>query len=155
MTLVVVIKCKNGLVLGADSRQIHYYANGNTEVRKVDKISTFNEPYNNIGVLVCGDLSLTSQYEWLHVPKVVYSIATWMELFKEKALGTIDPQTSLSVNEFSKHLYAFLNLCWQSSRNARLVEVAKMKEEWKKHDSIFPSSALTVFVIVAGTKERR
>jgi hypothetical protein len=150
MTLNVTIKCENGIVLAADSRQVHYHANGSAIARKVDKISTFEEPYNNIGVLICGDLSLMSQSSW--PPRLVYSIATWITSFRERALRTTDPQTTLSVDGFTTLLKEFLTQRWDSSRSERLEEAAKLGLG-QREDGTSSAGPLSIIVTVAGFDE--
>jgi hypothetical protein len=161
MTFVVAIKCAGGLVLGADSRLLlDMYESGRFIVKdQVYKILTFKQPYNNIGVLVAGDLSLTSHFDWLNSSHKGggYSIAAWIESFEKIELRAINSQITLSFDEFTNRLKEFLIQRWERSREERLNELARLKDARRRGGNMPPSNRFSdvpfVIVTIAGLNE--
>jgi hypothetical protein len=132
MTLVVIVKCVDGLVLAADSRatDIRYEAEG-PEPRMelhdgIRKLFSFRPPFDNVGVLNYGFLAINEELPGLDYSTQTkrYGIAVCMEKFGQ-LLNKKHPRKRIKVQEFKVQLDNFLIEYWERYRKRRRAFIQK------------------------------
>lgn len=164
MTLVVVVKCTDGLVLAADSRSTGYRFD--PEVPESDrtvfddksrKLFSFRAPFDNVGVLSFDYHGISAGFigeeEEIVAQIQRYSIEVCMRRFKERLYET-HPKKPMTVHQFKRRLKMFLIEHWQHYRERRRSFLHRMNEYTHEHMSkqpdFVPPSTLEVKLLVAG-----
>jgi len=129
VTLVVVVKCVDGLVLAADSRVTEHRFDDEVpgSHRKVindtgRKLHSFRAPFEHVGVLSFdyGAISAGFKGEETEIAAQTkrYSVETCIRKFKEPLYNSL--KRRITVQEFRDLLFTFLIEYWQRYRDRRL-----------------------------------
>ena len=164
MSLVVVVKCTDGLVLAADSRGTGYRFD--PEMPESDrtvfddknrKLFSFRAPFDNVGVLSFDYHAISAGFSGEEEEIVAqiqrYSIDACMRRFKQRLYET-HPKKPVTVHQFKRRLEMFLIEYRQHYRERRRSFLDRMNEYKHEHLSkkpeFVPPSTLEVKLLVAG-----
>jgi hypothetical protein len=166
MTLVVVVKCTDGLVLAADSRRTVYKlddkAPATVKTEFVDgqpKLFYLREPQNYAGVLSFGYAAIKSGFigDNRDAEMDRYSIGACIERFGDELQKRREPRKT--VREFQIGLNNFLVTYWQRYRKKRRREADKTNQQKRQGEvsngleALLRMPPLNVHLLVAGYDE--
>ncbi len=138
MTLVVVVKCVDGLVLAADTKQTLPKLSDNRHTpidsvtRETEKLFHLKEPQNYVGVLHFGygavnaGFKLPDGYEKI----ARYSIGACINRFEREIQDTNERR--FSVAEFQEKLENYLVVYWERYRKQRVSDADMLKRQTKQ-----------------------
>lgn len=139
MTLIVVVKCTDALVLAADSRVTIYTHDdevpGPVKTEHIDgkpKVFYLGEPNNHVGVLSFGYAAVKSGFSGDNRDAEMdrYSIGACIERYGDELQKR--PERRIAVLEFQIGLHSFLIKCWQRYRKKRRSEADKMNQQQQR-----------------------
>ncbi|MFZ0011286.1 MAG: hypothetical protein WAL97_05205 [Halobacteriota archaeon] len=166
MSLVIAIKCSDGLVLAADSRSFSYHFN--PEIPESDqtffrdksrKLFSFRSPYK-IGVLSYDfhgvSVGIGAEEKEVAAELHKHSIDRCVQRFKKQLFRT-PPKKSIKVCDFRNQLYRFLIRYWEYYQDKRRSAIDKMNQQVQNRQSnqveSQPRITLEVKLLVAGFNE--
>jgi hypothetical protein len=166
MTLIVVVKCTDGLVLAADSRVKVYTHDdelpGPVKTEHIDgkpKVFYLREPHNYVGVLSFGYAAIKSGFSGdnRNAEMDRYSIGACIDRFGDELQKRREPR--IAVSEFQIGLHSFLIKYWQRYRKKRRREADKINQQKQRGELSRGAEALrrmppfAVHLLVAGYNE--
>jgi hypothetical protein len=165
MSLVIVVKCKDGIVAATDSRNTICFDKevpGSCKTEFKDgafKVFEFCAPHNFITTLYYSYGNINEDCGTLLDPKTdPYSIDSCLRRFENEVLLKAYPHERISISKFRAELENFLIPYWERYREQRLAEFKDLTKAIKDGQipqlGHLPNVSSNVVIVVTGFDER-